>query len=112
MFLSGSPANPRVRRLHDDHGVPGFITTRLTLLSGIFLLAGCSHPGPVLDFGTRPPLVGGTISGIVTTTGSSIPAQNRQVTVTNVRTATKYEAQTAVDVAMLLRQSNRWSFRA
>jgi Carboxypeptidase regulatory-like domain len=86
-----------VWHLHNDYGVPGFITTRLTLLSGILLVAGCSHPGPVLDFGTRPPLVGGTISGIVRTADSSIPAQNRQVTVTNVRTATKYEAQTAVD---------------
>jgi len=86
-----------VWRLHDDHSVPGFIRTRLTLLSGIVLLAACSHPGPIVDFGTPPPLVGGTVSGIVTTTDSSVSAENRHVTVTNVRTATKYEAQTAVD---------------
>ena len=86
----------RVRRLHDDFGVRTFIKT-LPMLCGILTLAACQHPGPVLDFGSRPPTVGGTISGIVTTTASSIPAVNRQVTVTNVRTATKYEARTAID---------------
>ena len=44
-----------------------------------------------------PPAVGGTISGIVWMADSSITAENRHVTVTNVRTATRYEAQTAVD---------------
>ena len=61
------------------------------------MLAACQHPGPIVDFGSRPPTVGGTISGIVTTTDSSISAENRQVTVTNVRTATRYEARTAID---------------
>ena len=83
-------------RLHGNHGVRDFINARWPVLLGILVLAAC-HPGPVLDFGTPPPSVGGTISGIVTTTASSITAENRHVTVTNVRTATKYEAQTAVD---------------
>jgi Carboxypeptidase regulatory-like domain len=86
-----------VQRLHDDHGVHRSIKTHLIPLWGLAFLAGCSHPGPILDFGTPPPRVGGTVSGIVRTTDSSITAENRHVTVTNVRTSTRYEAQTAVD---------------
>ena len=67
------------------------------MLCGILMLAACQHPGPVLDFGSRPPSVRGSISGIVTTADSSISAENRQVTVTNVRTATRYEVRTATD---------------
>lgn len=60
------------------------------------MLSACSHPGPVLDFGSRPPLVGGTLAGIVSTT-SSISVQNRRVTVTEVQTAATYESVTDVD---------------
>lgn len=60
------------------------------------MLTAC-HPGPVLDIGSHQPSVGGTIAGIVTTTASSVSAMNRRVTVTNVRTAAKYEATTAQD---------------
>ena len=83
--------------MHKDHDVRGITKTRLLICCGAFTLLSACHPGPVLDFGSRPPSVGGTIAGIVTTTDSSISATNRRVTVTNVRTATKYEATTAVD---------------
>jgi len=85
-----------VWHLHRDYGVRDFKNARWLVLLGIFILAAC-HPGPILDFGTPPPAVGGTISGIVSMADSSITAENRHVTVTNVRTATRYEAQTAVD---------------
>lgn len=62
----------------------------------MLMLSACSHPGPVLDFGSRPPLVGGTLAGIVSTT-SSISVQNRRVTVTDVQTAATYESVTDVD---------------
>ena len=97
LFCSRFARRERVRHLHDHFNVRNFIKTPLPILWGILMLAACQHPGPVLDFGSRPPSVGGTISGIVTTTDSSISAENRQVTVTNVQTATRYQARTAID---------------
>jgi hypothetical protein len=87
----------QVRRLHRNRDMRSITKTRLLLCGGAFTLLSACHPGPVLDFGSPPPSVGGTIAGIVTTTASSIPVVNRRVSATNVRTATMYEATTGVD---------------
>jgi len=81
--------------LHKDHRVHGIIRVRLLLCCGAVTFSSACYPGPVLDL-SRPPWVGGTIAGIVTT-DSSISVTNRRVTVINVRTAVKYETTTAVD---------------
>jgi carboxypeptidase family protein len=85
------------RRLHRDATMRGNNETRVLLWFGMAMLSACSHSGPVLDFGSRPPSVSGTIAGIVSTTASSIPAQNRRVTVTNLQTGARYQTVTAVD---------------
>ena len=65
------------------------------LVGSIFLLAAC-HPGPVLDTGPKPPVVGGTIAGIVST-DTNAPVQGRKVTATNVTSGQRYEATTAAN---------------
>jgi len=64
---------------------------RLLLCCAAVLAAAC-HPGePVVDFGPKPPPVGGTIAGVVTTTDATIPVVDRKVTVTEARTGAHYE---------------------
>ena len=60
------------------------------------MLSAC-HPGPVLNFGSHDPSVGGTLAGMVTATASSISVVNRRVTVTELQTATKYETTIAAN---------------
>ena len=52
--------------------------------------------GPVVDAGTKPEGVGGTIAGIVRTSGGT-PLTARKVTATNVESGAKFEASTAVN---------------
>src|SRR5262249_35096644 len=53
------------------------------------------HPGPIVDPGPKPADTGGTISGIVRTSGGSAPLPGRKVTVTTVATGHRYEVPTA-----------------
>jgi|SRR5262245_4909224 len=55
------------------------------------------HPGPIVDPGPKPADTGGTISGIVRTSGGSAPLPGRKVTVTNVATGQRYEVSTATN---------------
>jgi len=61
------------------------------------MLSACSHAGPLLDFGSRPPSAEGTIAGMVSTADSGTPVINRRVIVTDVRSAAKYQVTTALN---------------
>jgi hypothetical protein len=56
----------------------------------------CMPHGPVVDTGSKPEGVGGTIAGIVRTSGGA-PLTARKVTATNMATGATYEASTAVN---------------
>jgi hypothetical protein len=61
------------------------------------LVAGCAAAhGPVLDTGSKPAGVGGTISGTVTASGTE-PVPGRRVTAINVDSGARFEAVTAVN---------------
>jgi hypothetical protein len=56
---------------------------------------GC-HPGPVIDTGPKPPAVGGTIAGIVSTDAkAAVPG--RKVTAINSATGTRYDVTTGTN---------------
>ena len=65
------------------------------------LLVACAmgvsacHPGPVVDTGPKPPSVGGTIAGLVTTADATVPVPSRKVTATETTTGSRHEASTA-----------------
>jgi hypothetical protein len=63
----------------------------LTLLT----VAGC-HPGPVIGTGPKPPAVGGTIAGIVSTDGNAA-VPGRKVTAVNTATGARYDVTTATN---------------
>jgi hypothetical protein len=62
-----------------------------TLLTSV----GC-HPGPVIGTGPKPPGVGGTIAGIVSTDANAAVA-GRKVTATNRETGTRYDVTTGTN---------------
>jgi hypothetical protein len=62
----------------------------VAVLAGL-AVAAC-HPGPVIGAGPRPS-VGGTISGMVTDSGSA-PLAGRKVTITEIGTNTRHETTT------------------
>jgi hypothetical protein len=68
------------------------VAVLLTVMSGV----ACMPHGPVVDTGSKPQGVGGTIAGIVSTNAGS-PLVGRKVTVTNVESGQKYEASTATN---------------
>ena len=70
----------------------------LHLVAGAALLLsiGCHHSGPVIDNGAKPPGVGGTIAGIVSTQGNAAIA-GRKVTAIETTAGTRYDATTAVN---------------
>jgi hypothetical protein len=68
---------------------------RLLLTLMLLAVAAC-HPGPVIDTGTRPPAVGGTIAGIVST-DTNAAVQGRRVTAIDVASGQRYEATTGAD---------------
>ena len=73
---------------------------RLNILSAacaITIGMSACHPGPVVDTGPRPPSVGGTVAGIVTTADTTVALPNRKVTATETTTGTRYEASTAAN---------------
>ncbi len=72
------------------------------LRSGLVVVAliagtavGCARP--VVDTGTKPAGVGGTIAGIVRTEGGGTPLSGRKVTAIDVTNGRRYEASTAVN---------------
>lgn len=73
---------------------------RLNILSAacaITIGMSACHPGPVVDTGPRPPSVGGTVAGIVTTADTTVALPSRKVTATETTTGTRYEASTAAN---------------
>ena len=66
------------------------------LLACAMSLTAC-HPGPVLNTGTKPPSVGGTIAGIVTTADATVAVPSRKVTATETTTGSRYDAITATN---------------
>jgi len=69
----------------------------LQLAAAVALLTslGC-HPGPVIDNGPKPPAVGGTIAGIVSTS-TNTPVAGRKVTAIDTATSTRYDATTGAN---------------
>jgi hypothetical protein len=59
----------------------------------VFAALAC-HPGPVLNTGPKQPSVGGTIAGIVRTSGGT-PLVTRKVAAINIATGARYEASTS-----------------
>jgi hypothetical protein len=69
-----------------------FLTSLLIVALGASI-AGC-HPGPLL--GRTSQSVGGTIAGLVSATGGTVPLSARRVTAINVDTGMRYDATTNV----------------
>ena len=59
--------------------------------------ASACRPGPVVDTGPKPPSVGGTLAGIVTTAEATVALPSRKVTATETTTGSRYEASTAAN---------------
>jgi hypothetical protein len=67
-------------------------------LAVVLILAtsvACAGHGPVIDTGSKPPGVGGTISGMVSASGGTVPLAGRKVTAIDVATGARFEASTA-----------------
>ena len=62
---------------------------------GLFTLIAC-HPGPIIDTGTKPANVGGTIAGIVTTDRNAAVA-GRRVTAVNTASGARFDATTGTN---------------
>src|SRR5688500_17338194 len=57
----------------------------------------CAARGPVIDTGTRPEGVGGTIAGAVRASGGSSALSGRKVTAINGATGARFETSTAAN---------------
>jgi hypothetical protein len=71
---------------------------RLAIGLAVVLILGstaCAGHGPVIDTGSKPPGVGGTISGLVRASAGTVPLSGRKVTAVEVTTGARYEASTA-----------------
>jgi hypothetical protein len=66
------------------------------LILAVALSACNAAHGPVLDKGSKPTNVKGTISGIVRTSAGT-PLEGRKVTAVNLTTGEKFDATTAVN---------------
>jgi len=69
---------------------------RVAVALTIFLASCASSHGTVIGTGDKPPNVGGTISGIVRSTGGT-PLTGRKVTIVNVDNGQKLETSTATN---------------
>jgi hypothetical protein len=67
------------------------------LLVVIVGVAACAARGPVLDTGSKPVGVGGTIAGSVRVAGSGQPLASRKVSAIDVSSGQRYEASTATN---------------
>jgi hypothetical protein len=54
------------------------------------------HPKPIVDTGSKPAAIGGTIAGLVSTDGN-VALAGRKVTAIETATGTRYEATTATN---------------
>lgn len=70
---------------------------RVSILLAAAVAAGCAARGPVLDTGSKPAAVGGTIAGIVKAAGSEMPLSGRRVTAVEVTSGARYGASTAIN---------------
>ena len=77
-----------MRRLHFGPAVPALVLTAL--------VTACAVRGPIIDTGSKPENVGGTIAGIVREKGGQ-PLSGRKVTATQVESGARYEASTAAN---------------
>jgi carboxypeptidase family protein len=67
-----------------------------TLLALSLLTSVACHPGPVIGTGPKPPAVGGTIAGIVSTTAND-PVLGRKVTAIDTQTGARFDATTGTN---------------
>jgi hypothetical protein len=63
----------------------------------IVCLTACAHRGPVIDTGSKPTGVGGTISGRATFALDNTPLPGRRVTAVNLADGQRLEATTAAN---------------
>jgi hypothetical protein len=70
-------------------------TLRLAALATLLICAAC-HPGPVIDTGAKPPNVGGTIAGIVSTQGNA-PLAGRKVAAIDTSSGSRFDATTGAN---------------
>ena len=69
----------------------------LQIVLGVTLLTSLAcRPGPVIDTGSKPPVVRGTIAGIVSTSSNAALA-GRKVTAIDTVTGKRYEATTGTN---------------
>jgi hypothetical protein len=69
----------------------------LQIVLGVALLTSLAcHPGPVVNTGSKPPSVRGTIAGIVSTDSNAAVA-GRKVTAIEAATGKRYEATTGTN---------------
>ncbi|MEO6239183.1 MAG: carboxypeptidase-like regulatory domain-containing protein [Vicinamibacterales bacterium] len=66
------------------------------IVAAALLASAACHPGPIIDTGSKPAAVGGTIAGIVSTEGNTALA-GRKVTAIESAKGTRYEATTGVN---------------
>jgi hypothetical protein len=67
-----------------------------TLLILVILTSAACHPGPVVGTGPKPPSVGGTIAGMVSTDANdAVPG--RKVTAVETGTGVRYDATTGAN---------------
>ena len=69
----------------------------------VALSIACAPRGPVVDTGTRPEGVGGTIAGTVRGTGDTVPLPGRKVTAINEATQARFETTTGTSGAYTLK---------
>ena len=67
-----------------------------TFLALSLLTSVACHPGPVISTGPKPPAVGGTIAGIVSTAAND-PVRGRKVTAIDTQTGTRFDATTGTN---------------
>jgi hypothetical protein len=68
-------------------------------LAVIVVLAGssCMPRGPIIDTGSKPANVSGTISGIVRAAGGTMPLTGRKVTAINLSSGQRFETSTGTN---------------
>ena len=63
----------------------------------VVCVSACAPRGPIIDTGSRPADVGGTISGTVRLALDGPPLQGRRVTAVNLTSGQRIESSTAVN---------------
>jgi hypothetical protein len=67
------------------------------VLMMVAAVSSCMPRGPIVDTGSKPPNVGGTISGTVRAAGGTTPLTGRKVTAINLSTGERFEVSTATN---------------